>query len=326
MERSSYPVAWQWALRGAFAGAAGTLELLASERSREMPTSPVLWNGAALLALGLLLTAEVLRHRSVRWSQGLAGAGMGALFLLGLFLTITRPAPEAGYPLLLATAAYALLRLGLMTGLLVTLIGIADGGFLAGTDVGGPLLLCLLFFAFTGSTRPRWQIASLLGIGGVCAAAGLAGWFPPEMKLLPTVVAPWLLHFGSSRPWRWTALAAVLALLWFWPAEGEDPRTAETALALAAGLLLLAAPLVRQLAREPDSSAARSALQTLRAAAVVAVAWAVPLEIERRRPWLAVLLAIPLLVWVGRRLQARWLWVPAVMAVLAALGIFAEGL
>lgn len=325
MERSSQ--AWQWALRGAFLGAAGTLEFLTREHSRQVPTSPVLWNGAALVALGLLVAAEAVRRRSERGSQGLAGAGVGMLLLLGLFLAMTRPAPEAGYLLILVAAVYTFLRLGPETGLFVMLVGAAEGGFLAGIHAGSGLLFCLLFLAFARPKPQRWQVAALLGIGGFCAAAALAGWFPPEMRLLPTVIAPWLLHFGSAHPWRWTAIAAALALLWFWPGEGEEPRTAEMALALAAGLLLLAAPLARRLAREPrepDFSAARSALLPLVAAAVLAVAWVVPHELRQRGTAFGALLMVLLLSWVGRRLHLRWLWVPA--AALATLMLLAEGL
>jgi hypothetical protein len=204
--------------------------------------------------------------------------------------------------------------------------GLAAGGFVAATDAGGPLLLCLLFIAFARPAPSRWQIASLLGIGVICAVVGLSGRLVPELSLLPMVIAPWLLHFGSPRPWRWTAIAALLALLWFWPAENEEPRTAVVALALAAGLLLLAVPLARRLARALESTAARAALQPLLAAAVVAISWSVRLEMEPRWPWIGALLAAPLLGWIGWRLSARWLWIPAAMASLAALGIWMKSL
>lgn len=318
--------AFPWAVRGALAGGLGALGLLTREHPWLVPTSPMAWSGTALLALCLLLTAEAVRRRSDRWSQGLVGAGVATLLTLGLLLAMTRPAPEAGYPVLLAAAAYAFLRLGMDAGLPVVAAGVAAGSLLGGGDAGTTLLLCVLFIAFSSPVPSRWQIVSLIGIGLVCGVLDQVGWVFPGLSLLALVIPPWLLHFGSPRPWRWTAITALLALFWFWPTGSEEPRTAEVALATAAGLLLLAVPLVRQLARQPDSTAARSALQPLLAATVVAVAWTVPLWLAPRWPWSGALLMVPLLGWVAWRLSARWLWLPAVMAALAALRIWVDTL
>ena len=310
---------FSWSVRGALAGGFVPAVLFTRNDDGLEPTSPVAWGGAVLLALCLLLLAELVRRRSDRWSQGLASAGVAQLLALGLMLVMTRPMPEAGYPVLLAAAAYAVLRLGGETGLAVIAAGAVAGSLLGGTDAGTSLLLCLVFLAFSREEPSRWQIASLIGIGVVCGVLEQTGQVFPGLALLPLVLAPWLLHFGAARPWRWTLLAAVLALLWFWPTGEKEPRTAEVALASAAGLLLLALPPARRLKREPDSEAVSRTLEPLLAAAVIVVAWVVPLGLAPRWPWLGFLLMAPLLMWVGWRLSSAWLWL---LAGLSAFGIF----
>lgn len=314
LSRDGFP----WAVRGALAGGLGALGLTVYAGSLRGAGSPLVWNGAALLAVCLLLTGEAARRRLDRLSPCFAGAGGAGLLVLGLFLALTRSAPEAGVPLLLSAVVYLFLRLGLEAGLTAVVAGAAAGSLLGGSDAGTAPLLCLFFLSIPRPAPRRWQILSLLGIGVVSAVCDQAGWIFPGLPLLPVVVAPWLLSFGSPRPWRWTMAAALLALPWLWPDEGEE-RTAEEALGLAAGLLLLAVPLARQLMREPDSAAAQAALRPLVAAAVVAVAWMVPVGLEPRWPWLGALLMAPLLGWVAWRMRSGWLWLPAALAALSAV-------
>jgi hypothetical protein len=320
----------QWAFRGAILGAAGALFLVTRVYPGLIPTSPLVWNGIACLALCLLLVAEIVRRWWDRLSQGLVGAGGAALLMLGLFLALTLPAPEAGYPVLLAAAVYVFLRLGVDAGLLVTAVGLAAGVLLGGSDLGLYTISCLIFVFFSRSAPSRWQILGLLGIGAAFAALkdvlSFSHLAEVLLWLLTLVIAPWLLHFGAPRPWRWTWVAALLALRWLWMGtQAETSWPAGVALAGVAGLLCLAIPLARQLARDPESAAARMALEPLLGAAVVAVAFAVPLEMEPYRPWVGAALATPLLIWVDRRLKGSWLWLPTVGAAIAAVALFVKG-
>jgi hypothetical protein len=186
-----------------------------------------------------------------------------------------------------------------------------------------------LFFVLCSRSAPsRLQILGLIGIGLGTVLAALAG-VPAQASTLPSlVVAPWLLHFGHPRPWRWTAVASLLAFSSLWSSllREETPWPPGAALALAAGLLLLAVPPARQLAREPGSPAASLTLEPLLAVAVVAIVWAIPLAMEPRRPWLFAALMIPSLGWIGWRLNSRWIVLPILGAVLATLMLLAKGL
>lgn len=321
----------QWAFRGAVLGAAGSLFLLTRSDPWPVATSPIVWNGIAFLALCLLLIAEAVRRRRDRLSQGLVGAGGAALLVLGLFLALALPAPEVGWPVVLAAAVYVFLRLGVDAGLLVAAMGLAAGALLGGSGFGLYAITGLVFIFFSRSAPTRWQILGLIGIGATFAALSR---IPPSSELaevlswgLPLVIAPWLLHFGTPWPWRWTWVSALFALrlLWRVAVLEETAWPAGVALAMAAGLLLLAAPLARQLVRDPGSTAPRLALQPLLAVAAVAIAWSIPLGMEPLRPWLGAALMVPLLGWIGRRTRSSWLWLPTLGATLAAVALFLKG-
>jgi hypothetical protein len=294
-----------WAVRGALAGGLGALGLAVLAVSLPGLGAPLVWNGAALLALGLLLGGEAARRRLDRLSPCFAGAGGAGLLVLGLSLALTRSAPEAGVPLLLAAVVYLFLRLGLEAGLTAVVAGAAAGSLLGDSDVGTAPLLCLFFLSIPRPAPRRWQILSLLGIGVVSAVCDQAGWFSPGLSVFLLVVAPWLLSFGSPRPWRWTMTAALLAFLWLWPDKGEELWSAEGSLALAAALLLLAVPFARKLVHEPGSSADLAALRPLLAVAVVAIASMVPLGLTPHWPWLGALLIALLLGWMASRLRSQ---------------------
>lgn len=302
----------------------GSLILFSDDSSWLTPSSPVVWNVTVLLAACLLLAAEAVRSWSDRLSQSLVGAGVAALLVPGLFFALNRPLSEFGCLVVLAVAVgYAFLRLGMDAGLLVTAAGMAAGGLLGGSELGVPLLACLVFVCLSRSVPSRRQIVGLIGISAACVLAGFAGWASVAVPVL-RVVVPWSLHFGSSRPWRWTAIASVLAFLSL--VLQDSPQTAEGALALAAGLLLLAVPLARRSVRDADPGAAHAALAPLLAATVVATALGLQRGMEADRPWLGALLAVPLLGWVGWRFRARWFWLPVLAAAFAALGLFARNL